>query len=150
MSFIESHLETVLSCLDRLEENTSPAWGTMTAQRMVEHLTESLAMSMGEGDHSLITPEEKISAMQAFLFSEKPMAKNMSVSFAPQHFSLRNESLELAIDEICEKWVDFELFYEDNPVKKALHPYYGYLDYNGWKALPAKHFTHHFLQFNLV
>jgi hypothetical protein len=149
-TFIEPTLENILVYLNKLEDQTIPEWGTMSSQRMVEHLSESLSMSIGEGNFNLAIPEEKIQGMQNFLFGEKLMAKNIQVDFAPEHCQLRNESLELAIDEFCEKWVDFESCYDENPNMSAIHPYYGDLDFKGWLRLHSKHFTHHFLQFNLL
>lgn len=149
MSFIEPNLEFILSHLNKLEESSTPQWGNMSAQRMVEHLSDSLNMAMGNGKHELAIPEEKLPSMLGFLWSEKPMAKNIQVHFAPENYTLRNETMELAIDEFCELWIDFETSYEESPEKISLHPYYGPLDYKGWLRLHAKHFTHHFQQFNL-
>lgn len=150
MLFISPNLESLLVHLNKLSENTLPDWGNMSAQRMVEHLSESLNMSMGMGEHKLLISEDKLPSMKAFLFSDKPMAKNIQVYFAPEKFSLRNESLELAIDEFCEIWIDFENYYENNKDRTALHPYYGNLNYEEWLRLHSKHFTHHFHQFNLL
>lgn len=149
-TFISPNLESILSYLNQLEETKTPNWGSMTAQRMVEHLSESLLMSMGKFSVSMAIPEEKLGSMQAFLQGEKPMAQNIKVPFAPENYKLRNESLELAIDELCELWIDFELLYENQAHRSALHPYYGDLDYKGWLRLHSKHFTHHFLQFDLI
>lgn len=150
MSFIVPNLESILSYLDNLESSSAPEWGKMTAHRMVEHLSDSLNMAMGIGEHVLAIPEEKLPSMQTFLWGDKPMAKNIQVHFAPEIYILRNESIELAIDELCELWINFETAYEETPEKTALHPYYGLLDYKGWLRLHAKHFTHHFQQFKLV
>lgn len=150
MSFIVPNLESILSYLDNLESSSAPEWGNMTAHRMVEHLSDSLNMAMGIGEHVLAIPEEKLPSMQTFLWGDKPMAKNIQVHFAPGNYILRNESIELAIDELCELWINFETAYEETPEKTALHPYYGLLDYKGWLRLHAKHFTHHFQQFKLV
>ena len=149
MYFIEPNLESILSYLDKLDSSSTPEWGNMTAQRMVEHLSDSLNMAMGNGNFELAISEEKLPSMLGFLWSEKPMAKNIQVHFAPENYTLRNETMELAIDEFCELWIDFETTYEESPENTALHPYYGSLDYKGWLRLHAKHFTHHFQQFNL-
>ncbi|MBM3456490.1 MAG: hypothetical protein FJX80_15375 [Bacteroidetes bacterium] len=150
MFFIEPHLESILSYLNKLEDSITPEWGIMSAQRMVEHLSDSLNMAVGSDKHELAIPEEKLPSMLSFLWSDKPMAKNIQVHFAPENYTLRNESMEYAIDEFCELWINFETTYHEAPKKTALHPYYGPLDYKGWLRLHAKHFTHHFQQFKLV
>lgn len=147
--FIETDLETVLSHLDRLTSEKKPAWGSMSAQRMVEHLTDTLRIATGENPQKLEIPEEKIERMVAFLSSDKPMAQGIKVPFAPENVPLRNEELELAIDEFVDTWLDFEAMYESDPSLKHSHPFYGPLDFEQWKRLHAKHLTHHFEQFGL-
>lgn len=148
--FIETDLETFLRHLNRLSANTQPAWGNMNAQRMVEHLSEMIDMSVGIGDYRLLIPEEKVESMQRFLESEKPMAHNITVDFAPADFTLHHEELELAIDEFIDKWLSFEEYYESHPEATNLHPYYGQLDEKKWRRLHSKHFTHHFEQFGIL
>jgi hypothetical protein len=150
MSFVNCDLESFLAILSKLEESTSPAWGFMSAQRMVEHLTDGVNMSMGNGDFMLEIPEDRISKMVQFLDSDKPMAQNIQVSFAKPDAPLRNADLDDAIDEFTLAWVDFEELYENQLEFTALHPYYGILDFEQWKRLHSKHFTHHFNQFGLI
>ncbi|HNS43320.1 MAG TPA: hypothetical protein PKN22_11225, partial [Taishania sp.] len=69
MQFITLDLEQMLQALNKLEATTQPKWGTMNAQRMVEHLTEMLIASAGnpiEGFNQLLIPEEILPKMQAF------------------------------------------------------------------------------------
>jgi hypothetical protein len=150
MSFVNCDLESFLAILSKLEESTSPAWGFMSAQRMVEHLTDGVNMSMGNGDFMLEIPEDRTSKMVQFLDSDKPMAQNIQVTFAKPDAPLRNADLDDAIDEFTLAWVDFEELYENQLEFTALHPYYGILDFEQWKRLHSKHFTHHFNQFGLI
>jgi hypothetical protein len=148
--FIEPNIESILATLAKLTSEKKPAWGEMSAQRMVEHLTDSVQVSTGKIQLELLIPEEKIEKMQAFLASDKAMAKNIEVPFAKKETPVRNEELELAIDELVDEWLAFEEFYEENPSTTQLHPFYGQLDFEQWKQLHAKHFTHHFQQFELI
>jgi hypothetical protein len=150
MTFIPCDLEIFLSILSKLEFSTAPLWGAMTAQRMVEHLTDSINMSLAKGDFQLEVPEDRISKLVLFLDSDKPMAQNIQVSFAKPDEPLRNADLDDAIDEFVITWVDFEEHYSYNPGFIALHPFYGNLNFEQWKRLHSKHFTHHFRQFNLI
>ena len=150
MSFVNCDLESFLAVLSKLEESSSPEWGNMSAQRMVEHLTDGINMSMGIGDFQLEITEDRVLKMFQFLDSDKPMAQNIQVSFAKPDTPLRNANLDEAIDEFTLAWVDFEELYENQPDFSALHPYYGNLNFEHWKRLHSKHFTHHFNQFGLV
>ena len=80
MQTFEFDLEYLLSTLETLEPSTVPAWGGMSAQRMVEHLCDALYMSCGQGEFKLEVPEDRIEKMQQFLASDKPMAQNIQVS----------------------------------------------------------------------
>ena len=150
MQTFEFELEYLLTKLESLEATTTPTWGEMSAQRMVEHLCDALYMSCGIGTFELEVPEDRIEKMQLFLASDKPMAQNIRVSFAKAETPLRNENMELALDEFATAFVDFMETYEENPSFTALHPFYGVLDYEKWNQLHAKHFAHHFKQFELI
>ena len=148
--FIEADIETILNKLSTLEETQKPIWGSMIAQRMVEHLTDSVKVASGKIILDLLIPEEKIEKMQLFLASDKPMAKNIEVPFATKDTELRHSEIDLAIDELTEEWCDFQELFEENENMKTVHPYYGALNYEQWKRLHSKHFTHHFEQFGLI
>jgi hypothetical protein len=150
MEFIEPNLEVILQNLEKINADSTPLWGGMSAQRMVEHLSDSLQMAIGKSSFSLEIPEDRIPRMKEFLLSDKPMAKNIVVPFAKKDEKLRNENLEIAIDELAENWIEFEDYYSENEGNENLHPYYGPLNYEEWLRLHSKHFTHHFEQFNLL
>ena len=150
MKFVQADLCAFLEILENLDEKKSASWGKMTPQRMIEHLSDCIYMSCGIGNHELLIPEEKIKGMQAFLISDKEMPQNIQVPFAKENTPLRNTDIELALDEFTMAWVDFEEMYSEDQKKKALHPYYGNLNYEQWLLLHSKHFTHHFTQFGLM
>lgn len=148
--FIETDLETVLSHLNKLKAEAKPAWGKMSAQRMVEHLTDAIRIATAENPQELLIPEDKVERMVAFLYSDKPMAQDMQVPFAKEGTPLRNEELELAIDEFVDVYLEFQELFAQNPELKTVHAYYGPLDYEQWDLLNKKHLTHHFTQFGII
>lgn len=148
--FVAIDLESMLSYFNKLTPDQKPEWGTMSAQRMVEHLTDTLRIANGKNPQALVIPEEKLESMLRFLDSDKPMARNIAVGFATPEMKLRNEELELAVDEFVEEWLEFEDLYESKAGHTEIHPYYGALNYDQWLRLHQKHLTHHFTQFNLV
>ena len=147
--FIEPNIELILSTVSTLDASQKPLWGAMSAQRMIEHLTDSVQVSSGKIELEQITPDDKLDRMISFLESDKPMAKNIEVSFAGKDVPLRHEEIELAIDELVEEWIDFEELYASQEGLKIPHPYYGPLNFEQWLRLHSKHFTHHFEQFGL-
>lgn len=148
--FIETDLETILGYLNKLTPETHPAWGEMSAQRMVEHLTDTIRIATGKNPQELLIPEDRIPRMLQFLDSGKPMARNIQVPFANRETPLRNEELELAIDEFVEEFLEFQELYEAKPDYTELHPYYGFLNYEQWLRLHQKHLSHHLKQFDLL
>ncbi|MCH2225527.1 MAG: DUF1569 domain-containing protein [Crocinitomicaceae bacterium] len=149
MPFIEPKLDLFLKALTNLSSDSKPEWGKMSATRMVEHLSDSLDLAMGNLHVELEIPEEKIEGALRFLHSDKPMPRNFKINFAPEEKAIRNKEIELAIDEFSEKWIQFEEYFSQNNDSKTLHPIYGDLDYSSWLVLHAKHFTHHFEQFGI-
>ena len=150
MKYISTNLETLLPLFEKLKEDQMPLWGTMKVQRMIEHLSDTLRMASGEEVFPLEIPEDKLERMVAFLDTDKPMARNLKVSFAPENAPLRHDEIELAIDEYVERWIDLEALYSVNPQLTNSHPYYGPLNFEQWKKLHSKHLTHHFEQFGLI
>lgn len=150
MPFIDTDITEIIPLLDQLDPETKPLWGNMSAQRMIEHLSDSIRVASGKDYFPLEVPEDKLERMLAFLDSDKPMAKNIAVSFAGENVPLRNEEIELAIDEFLLEWIDFETHFVEDPNRTEVHPYYGPLNYDQWMRIHAKHLTHHFEQFGLI
>ena len=144
------NLENTIETLMKLKANTKPQWGSMSAQRMVEHLTDTIRVATGKNPQPLLIPEDKIEKMQGFLETDKSMARNVEVPFAPKNVALRNEDTELAIDEFVEEWILFEDLYNTNPALRTNHSFYGELNFQQWQKLNDKHLNHHFEQFGLI
>jgi len=149
MEYLELDIAEIIQRLDKLRPDSKPLWGEMSAQRMVEHLTDIIKISSGKTKLPLEIPKEKIEKMQLFLESDKPMARNIEVSFAKKNEELRNEEIELAIDEFLLEWLDFEEHFALDEKRTEQHPFYGDLNYDQWCKLHAKHLTHHFEQFGI-
>jgi len=150
MNLVKTELEEILYHLDSLEETTQPIWGKMSAQRMIEHLSDTLRLAKGELNVQLEIPEDKVEKAKQFIHSEHPMPKNFEAIFAPEIAELRNESIDLAVDEFTINWIEFILKFEEEPTLKTLHPNFGMLSFEDWTALNKKHITHHLTQFGLL
>lgn len=150
MKLVDSNLEVVLSYLDKLDASTKPLWGTMSAQQMVEHLTHTLDLAMGNVEYELKVKPEQYDAMRKFILSDQPLPRNFQAVFAPANPPLQFEEIELAVDDYCEKWLDLEIFFAENPGIETMHPHFGPLNFDLWVKLHQKHLTHHFTQFGLI
>ena len=149
MTFIQDQLETIVKHLDQLDADSKPLWGTMTPQKMIEHLTDSVFTSTGKVVVECPYSGEKLERSRTFLLSEQPMPRNFKAHFVNDLSALRNESFELAVDEFVEAWVDFEEYCELNPEKVNTHPVFGALNIGEWRWMHRKHLTHHFEQFGI-
>jgi len=143
-------LVTMLDALDRLTISKKPVWGKMSAQEMVEHLSDLLIMSRGLNNFAPNENDETFARRQQFLYSDKEMARNIAIPFRKDIIELRHNELALSIDEFTIEWLNFIEYYEENPGATEIHPYYGALDYEKWEKLHVKHFIHHFQQFELI
>lgn len=150
MTFLEPKLDVILPLLSKLEQNTKPIWGEMSAQRMVEHLTDALSLARGEITLPLEFPSDKTEKVQGFLKSEHPLPVNFEAGFAPKSAPIRNADLSAAIEEFQESWKNYESFFAPNPEKTTLHPNFGELNFELWQTLNSKHLTHHCKQFRLI
>ncbi|SFT74356.1 hydroxymethylglutaryl-CoA reductase [Lishizhenia tianjinensis] len=148
--FVEPTVENVIKYLGTLDPETQPVWGKMSAQRMIEHLTDTVQIATGKNPQDQIVPDEKLPGMLRFLASDKEMAKDIQVPFAKEGEALRHSEIELALDELIEELIYFEELYAAQEGLTQIHPYYGPLDYEQWTRLNSKHLTHHFKQFGLL
>lgn len=135
--------------LSQLDVKHEPKWGSMNAQRMVEHLTDSIRLSFQPHSYSLVIPESHVEKAQQFLASDHPMPKNVQVEFARPDIPLRHSSIAEAVKELHGEWEQFKRYFNNHPTISTLHPNFGQLNYTQWLQLHHKHFTHHLLQFGL-
>ena len=150
MAFIALDKNELRDTVSRLDPERSPEWGEMDPQSMLEHLVRSLRISRGEEEQQVQLPPEKVEEMQNFLFSDKPMPKEVkSKTMANADASYWFADLEDAKEAFLEEWDRFQEAYSKDPGKKEAHPMFGELDREGWEQVHRKHFTHHFQQFGL-
>lgn len=149
MKFIEPELDKILKKLNQVSKDTQPLWGAMSAQRMIEHLSDAVSLSRGNHIFPLEIKEEHVPRAQGFLISDHPLPKNFKAAFATSDIPTRNSTMEAAIMEFSKTWKLFIADYIANPNKKELHPNFGKLDFDLWKRMHSKHITHHLEQFGL-
>ena len=143
--------EDYVPLLRKLNGNEKGNWGVLSAQGMVEHMSESIAVASMRIVHALHTPPEKVEKMKSFALSEhefRPNTKNalMTDEAAP----LRHNNMNEALQELQMEINEFLEFYKQKPEYKVLNPFFGDLNYEEWLHLLHKHALHHLKQFNLA
>ena len=152
-TFVEFNDTNLKSYLDKLEEDTKPKWGELTAQGMVEHLEYVYGMACGEVDDvEVVTPEKVLEKMHATLYNYKKFPKDYEFPLAEQSAinTLRHETLVVAKEKMLEARSTYLAFYKENPDARNIHPVFGELNNYEWWLLERKHLNHHFEQFGLL
>lgn len=137
--------------LQKLTGNEVGAWGVLSPQGMIEHMTDSIGIAHGRIKQELQTPENLLERVRTFALSDKefkPNTKNSLMNETPE--PLRNLSISEAITELEKEISDFINFYKSNPNHIQLNPFFGEFNYDEWLHLLHKHAVHHLKQFNLV
>ncbi len=144
--------ETFQRLISRLTPETTPAWGRMTAQHMVEHLAQTIRMSNGKKQFLEVRiPPEQVPVRYAFLWSDQPLPRNIGAAPAEQPLPpLRYASLPEATSALEEELSLFEAYFQEHRAATFIHPLFGALTYQDWVRFHQKHFTHHFTQFGLL
>ena len=125
MPFIEPSLNAIIEKLRLLNDSNQALWGEMSPHRMVEHLSDTLILSIGNHQFKQIIPEDKVERAQGFLDNEHPMPKNFKVEFATAETALRTASIDAAIEDFEVSWNKFDIFFSEHPNAKTLHPSFG-------------------------
>lgn len=144
---------TLQDILPNLTPESSPRWGAMTSQHMVEHLVLVVRFSNGKIRGELAIPTEKAERAKArMLQPEWIMPMEFKAAFLPQEGlpTLEYSSLAEAIQALYAEMADFYAFFAQYPDAQPLHPYFYLLNKEEWELMHHKHFLHHFKQFGLV
>lgn len=136
--------------LQQIPSDAKPAWGKMTAQQMIEHFADSVRIASGKTVHTeIITPEEQLDKMRAFLESDKPFRENTRNALMPETPApVRNPSKEEAVKELQEELAFFFSVFEKNNLQVTRNPFFGDLNYEQNVQLLYKHAQHHLKQFS--
>lgn len=139
--------------LQQANENVQPQWGKMNLQQMTEHVTDFLKVSSNTIQFALVSPEEHLPKLKAFLLSDKEFRENTK---APEQIlpneplPIKLESIAVAIEELKASIDSFIKYFEQNKNATTIHPVFGALNFEEWILLHYKHLLHHSKQFNLV
>ena len=142
--------EEYIPLLRSIKPDAERKWGKMNVQQMIEHMSDSVRIANGKDPHQLITPEENLERMQAFLMSDKPFKENTPNSLLPDEPAThRKESVAEAIEELNSEIEYLFKVFETDKQKTIMNPFFGALNFEMWVQLLHKHASHHLRQFGV-
>jgi len=149
----ENFLRTrFVSCLQQIHPATTPRWGKMNVQQMVEHFAaDALRCASGRLKiDAILTPAENLDRMREFMMSEKPFKENTkNPLMTGDPLDTRHTTLQAAIGELQEELIAFFEAFEKNPQLVTRNPFFGDLDFEQNVQLLYKHALHHLRQFGV-
>ncbi len=128
----------------QLDPATKPLWGKMNVRQMIEHMGDYVRIASGKDLVSLVTAQEAVPKMQAFLESEKPFRENTPNPLLPDTPLPPKMELKDAIQRLQNEIDDF---FKLAPGKKIMNPFFGELTFEQNIQLLHKHGIHHLRQF---
>ncbi len=152
-TFIEMTESKIDECLLKLNENTKPKWGSMSAQQMIEHLEYTYKIASGEiQDFEVATPEKILDKVYNTLYNYDKMPREFDFPLADKAKinALRHQDLETAKIKLKESRTNYLNFFKENPESKTKNVVFGELNKYEWYLLERKHLNHHFEQFGLL
>ncbi len=140
--------------LSKLTPESTPTWGNMSPQEMVEHLEQVInsTYSVEYAGGKEMKPQQ-VFARQNFLYGNTPYPQGMESPFHKNGKpALRFADLETAKNAFgvaLQKFTDFFALPE-NEKKTYYHPFFGEVNAQDIAQSFYKHILHHFTQFGLV
>ncbi len=146
-SFLKNEFVNTLA---EIAPDTKGLWGKMNVHQMIEHMSFSFRQANGKDKYALLTPEENVSKMQAFLMSDKPFRENTpNPIIGEDTIPVKNATIQAALNELQTEINDFLALYETKPDAVLTNPFFGDLNYDMWVQLLYKHSLHHLKQFGI-
>ena len=137
--------------LTNLDANAPSKWGKMNVQQMIEHMSEYMRMGSGKQPQVLLTPEDRLHKMQAFLMSEKPFQENTPNVLLPDiPPPVNHATIQDALVELQTEIDHFFDSFANAPHKTVINPFFGGLNYEMSVQLLHKHAWHHLKQFGVI
>lgn len=139
-----------ISLLQKLPANTSPRWGKMNVQQMIEHFTDVVMVASGKIKLPVVTPPDKLRRFRDFMMSEKPFKENTRSPVLPEEPApLKKHTREAAIGKLQEELIYFFEVFEKHPGLITTHPVFGDLNFEENIQIMHKHALHHLRQFGV-
>lgn len=134
-----------------LRPRSRPAWGRMSAQQMVEHLTWVFDISTGTAQVACFVLEGQQERLKAFLYDNQLSPRElMNPALASGLPALKSPTLSAAVAELDSARRRFIEPDESARGVAFTHPLLGPLVHEEWSRFHFKHVFHHLAQFRLI
>lgn len=151
--FVEMTHDKIQECLHKLNENSQPKWGGLTAQGMIEHLEYGYRIASGEiQDFDITTPEKILEKVHNTLYDYNKMPQNFDFPLAEKAKinELKHVDLTVAKEKMLEARAAYIDYYKTNPDSLLKNAVFGEMNRYEWYLLERKHLNHHFEQFDIL
>ncbi|WP_310991392.1 phenylacetic acid degradation bifunctional protein PaaZ [Aequorivita marina] len=151
--FVEMTDESIQEALNKLTENTSPKWGIMTPQHMLEHLEYTYKIASGEiQDFDIATPEKILEKVHASLYNYEKFPHNSQFPELEKGKldTLKHPDLDTAKEKFLKAREAYLNYFKESPEAKLQNMVFGELNKYEWYLMERKHLNHHFEQFGLI
>ncbi len=149
----ENFLRTKLvRYLQQLDPATSPRWGKMSVQQMIEHFGgDAIRNASGRlKTPSILTPAENLQRMREFVMSDKPFRENTkNPLMGEEPTPLRYKTIQAAIGALQQELIYFFETFEKDHNLVTRNPFFGDLNFEQNVQLMHKHALHHLRQFGV-
>lgn len=137
--------------LKNLDPQAKGSWGKMNVHQMVEHMSYAFRLANGRIQvEKILTPEDKIPRMQAFVLSENPFKENTPNALLPDDpIPIVHPDYADALGELKNEISEFFRVYDAQENLKIRNPFFGDLDRELNVSLLYKHALHHLRQFGI-
>lgn len=152
-TFVEVSEKMLMTGLSKLNEDSKPQWGNLSAQQMVEHLEYSYKIASGEiQDFEISTPDKILEKVAATLWNYDKMPRNYDFPLANQANMnvLKHSDLNTAKQKMLEARKEYLDYFIKHPKATTKNVVFGNLTKYEWYLLERKHINHHFEQFYLL
>jgi len=137
--------------LEKLTPDTTPNFGLMTPQHMVEHLIGAIESAIGkyEGEREN-PPSERQLGMQKFIKSGSVLSHRPSDKTKADLPPLKYSSIEEAISHIPKAVQKYYAFQDSNPEYKPYASFLGEVSFEDVELFHYMHIKYHLWQFGLL
>lgn len=142
----------LIGYLQQLHPATTPKWGKMNVQQMIEHYGgDGIRSASGRLKiEKIISPPEHLQRMQEFLMSDKPFRENIkNPLLGEEPRPLRYKTVQAAIGATQQELIYFFEAFEKDPKLITRNPFFGDLNFEQNVQLLYKHALHHLRQFGI-
>jgi oxepin-CoA hydrolase/3-oxo-5,6-dehydrosuberyl-CoA semialdehyde dehydrogenase len=131
-----------------LYPDTTPLWGNMKAQQMVEHLVDQVQWTNGKKIPTCDRPaDEAYKRKMVMVYTDAQISKNIFSGTLPEEYQYL--SISAAVDALIQELDAFDQYFLQ-PGAIAIHGGFGPMNHQEWVVWHGKHFAHHFMQFGLI